>query len=133
VKLGGTLRDATKVVKVDAEPASNNSSIIEVECQHTIDGTSTVEKCSGFVACPGPWAAAGASSKLADVVPGMSLFASVPAKIICLPVHYYKIKEGMTFPRVTFCDMFAGGYSWGIPDIEYPGLVKVRIFDNNAN
>lgn len=118
MKLGGTFLDSTKVTKV-LENSGYDDNMIQVQAINTITKKELVLHCKGFVACPGPWA-----PEFNEIIP---FPRRIPVKIFCLPVQYYKIKPGMTFPKVTFCDTFEGDYTWGIPEVEYPGLVKVRV------
>ena len=68
------------------------------------------------VLCPGPWA----SELLAKI--GLKL-PLVPWKI---PVYYWRVSQFLPHTFIYDSGQSRAGHVWGLPEQEYPGLVKVR-------
>ena len=67
------------------------------------------------VLCPGPWA----SELLAKI--GLRL-PLIPWKI---PVYYWRASQFLPHTFIYDCGTAREGHVWGLPEQEYPGLVKV--------
>ncbi len=66
--------------------------------------------------CPGPWA----SEMLAKI--GLRL-PLIPWKI---PVYYWRVSRFLPHTFIYDSGNSRAGHVWGLPEQEYPGLVKVK-------
>ena len=69
------------------------------------------------VLCPGPWA----SEMLAKI--GVTL-PLIPWKI---PVYYWRVSQFLPHTFIYDSGTSRAGHVWGLPEQEYPGLVKVTV------
>jgi len=110
LKLGVTILDGFEVEKIDQK-----NEVV------TVTGTNKISfSANSLVVCPGPWASQ-ILSKLGINLP------LIPVKI---PVYYWKVKEFL--PHTFIYEGHAGGNVWGLPEHEYPGLVKICLHEGPA-
>ncbi|XP_042865380.1 peroxisomal sarcosine oxidase-like isoform X2 [Penaeus japonicus] len=103
---GGMLLDGWPVAEIKVEPEGS----VEVR------GQRGKVRAASLVLCPGPWAA----PLLGKI--GLHL----PVRVERISVLYWRVKDSRRTTTTSFVDVSDDrGHFYGLPDIEYPGLVKV--------
>eukprot|EP00092_Neocalanus_flemingeri_P002678 GFUD01002866.1.p1 GENE.GFUD01002866.1~~GFUD01002866.1.p1 ORF type:complete len:294 (+),score=87.45 GFUD01002866.1:117-998(+) len=82
----------------------------------TVTGGGMQFTCKSVVLCPGPWAGSLLNS----------LGVRLPLTAVKIPVYYWR---GEHFLPHSFIYDVNGQDVWGLPSVEYPGLVKICLHD----